>query len=52
MAGAPEVCMRERYNESADTFSFALVLLSLAVRDIDYVAKSANRLTATTYALG
>ena len=44
--------MRERYNESADTFSFALVLLSLAVRDIDYVAKSANRLTAATYAMG
>ena len=44
--------MRERYNESADTFSFALVLLSLAVQDIDYIAKSANRLTATNYALG
>ena len=53
MAGAPEVLMRERYNESADTFSFALVLLSLAVGDINYVAKSAKgRVAAATYRLG
>ena len=31
---APEVACGERYNESADTFSFALVLLSIAAGDI------------------
>ena len=35
--------MRERYNESVDTFSFALVLLCLAVGDIGYIRNQSGR---------
>jgi len=40
---APEVMMRQRYNESADTFSFSLVLLCLAVGDIDFIVAQARK---------
>ena len=52
--GAPEICMQLRYNESADTFSFALVLLSLAVGDIDHICKCAKskRFSSSTYQSG
>jgi len=38
-------------NESADTFSFALVLICLVVGDIGYVRKGAT-VTSSSYALG
>ena len=44
--------MRMRYNESADTFSFALVLLCLAVGDVDYVRKLGKFVSTSTYATG
>ena len=49
---APEITMRERYNESADTFSFALVLLCLAVGDIRFVWKRRGAISQTAYATG
>ena len=44
--------MMERYNESADTFSFSLVLLSLAAGDISYVRKRGKSIASTSYAMG
>jgi len=44
--------MGVRYNESADTFSFALVLLCLAVGDVDYVRKLGKFVSTSTYATG
>jgi hypothetical protein len=44
--------MGMRYNESADTFSFALVLLCLAVGDICYVGKLARQVPSLWYAQG
>ena len=43
-----------RYNESVDTFSFSLVLLSLAVGDVDHVRKCTKtiRFSDTTYQSG
>ena len=40
---APEITLGQRYNESVDTFSLSLVLISLLVGDIDYVIKSTGR---------
>ena len=40
--------MMQRYNESVDTFSFALVLLCLAAGDIAFVSKSAGVVIART----
>jgi len=37
---APEITLGERYNESVDTFSFSLVLISLIVGEVDFVIKS------------
>ena len=44
--------MMLRYNESADTFSFALVLLSLAAGDIGYIKKRGRLISRSSYALG
>ena len=43
-----------RYNESVDTFSFSLVLLSLVVGDVDHVRKcaKATRFSDSTYRSG
>ena len=49
---APEVTMMQRYNESVDTFSFALILLSLAVGDIAYVVKQYKTTGVNGYVLG
>ena len=50
---APEIIMRERYNESVDTFSFALVLLCLAVGDIGYIRnQSRKKHSRVKYAFG
>ena len=51
---APEVIMNERYNESADTFSCALVLLCLAAGDIKHVRESyvSARPARDTYCTG
>ena len=43
--------MMQRYNESADTFSFALVLLCLAAGDIGYVRKRGRMISRASYAL-
>ena len=51
-AGAPEVLMMQRYNESADTFSFALVLLCLARGDIAFVRKQGGIIARTAYYSG
>ena len=51
-AGAPEVMTGERYNESADTFSFALVLLCLAVGDIGFLRKRWKQVSSASYARG
>ena len=42
----------ERYNESADTFSFSLVLLCLAAGDIGYMSKKGRMLSRIAYAQG
>merc|ERR1712045_241354 len=45
--------MGERYNESADTFSFGLVLLCLATGDIDYIRRKRDKyFSPTSYAGG
>ena len=44
--------MMQRYNESADTFSFALVLLCLAAGNIGYVRKKGRMISRTAYASG
>ena len=44
--------MMQRYNESADTFSFALVLLCLAAGDIKFVEKKSGRASRFGYAQG
>lgn len=52
MTGAPEIQMGDRYNESVDTFSFALVLLCLAAGDIEYVVKAARVKSSCDYVNG
>ena len=49
---APEVITGQRYNESADTFSFALLLLCLAVGNIRHVQQCGRFMSAVTYATG
>ena len=44
--------MMQRYNESVDTFSFALVLLCLAAGDIGYMRKQGSRIPRAAYAQG